>query len=1327
MHRRISWPLLGAFMAALLVFAGISAPTAWGQAGTTGTVTVTVLDQSGGVVSGAQLELQDVSTNDIRNAVTQDRGIYTFVGLPIGTYKLTISKTGFETQVHDSVIVQAAQVTDVNVSLKVGAAAGEKVEVTESSTPLVDTTSNAIGTTIDMKQIEDLPLAGRNLSQLSTLVPGTANSQSGPTWNGLPVSAQGGNIDGVIGSTNRMKFAGNGAAPDTDPRIEDIAEMTVQTDQLDLNQGFGQSTMQLNFVTRRGTNSFHGRAFEDFQNSYLNANSWRNGAAGLAKNHTELNDFGGSLGGPILKNKLFFFGTYSEAKQPGSSTFTQNVLTPAAQAGVFTYSGGTVCLFSYQCPAGAGIVDQYNTANGKNFPVASAAGPANATVGLEQSNINSILNLGQLTPTGDPNIDVLSWESPNPTTVYYPTVRVDYNVSQNLRINFAWNMTKTDSPNAIAPQFPGQLYAPQGTGSTFKDYTAGLGIDWTLRPTLVNELRGGYLYHYDGFGAVGFGNIENQYPSVNWGVNAQSGQNYGLPTPDYYPIFNLADTMTWQHGAHTVNFGLTWYREQDHYWNAPAGFATYSLGLGTGDPALSMFTNSTVPGASGDELSEIQGLYGTLAGRISNVNVQNAYIPKSGQYSTGCNPCRAYDLDERSQAWGLFFQDSFRVKPSLTVNYGLRWDFTGANTDLTNAYTSVPGSQLYGPSGPGNLFNAGSLLGTLNPQYVANGQPYHPWKFLPQPTIGIAWSPQYSEGFLGKLLGGGQTVIRSGFSLRNFIQPYQYMWNYATDTGSFYYQSGQLNPGPPGAGFFQAGTLALGGGSPLGEGNAQLDTINQTTPLLYNPPTFTRNVPMSTYTFLNFNPDFPNSAWGFDPNIKLPYTESWNLGIQRQLGNGNALEIRYIGNRSVHQWMGVDTNEVNIFQNGMPGGSFLSQFQQAQANLALNNASANATNFPNYAGTFAYNPAVIGERDTPVFDAAFAGEPGPIASTDFGYSQFITDLQHGAAGAFASALTQPSGGQGDANFFCNLVGASFSPCATNVGFTGVGAGYPINYFQANPFETGGGTELMTSGGYSNYNGLQIDFRQKQWHGMQFDANYTWAHTLGLVTSNDWLGQLDNIYTLRDLKLNYAPTLYDIRHTVNISGTYDLPFGKGKRYLSSSGMLDRIVGGWTVGTILSLHTGSPFRLSGGYQTFNSTYLGSAGGGVVLNGVTPSQLQDAVGVYEQGSAIVPIINPQLLRSPKGGAVATMLYPNASAGTITAPVWLHGPLFWNDDMAVTKLVPIRENLRFSLQGEFLNAFNHPNFGTPSGSVQSSAFGTVTGPISGARAIELRANLEF
>src|SRR5229473_3001712 len=251
---------------ALFVLALMSgAPSAWGQIASQGTINVTVVDQSGAVIPGANLSLEDLASNNVRTAVTGANGVYSFVSLSIGTYKLTVNKTGMQGQVFESVAVQATRTTDVHVSLSVGAQTAV-VEVVEQ-TPVVERTSNAITGEIDLGQIEELPVIGRNIAQLSRIVPGAVTNpgQGQTTWNGMPLAATGNNIDGVIATTSRMKFGG-ASQPLVQARIEDMEEMTVQTDQLNMNTGYGQSNFQVNFVTRRGSNTFHGRLFEDHRN-----------------------------------------------------------------------------------------------------------------------------------------------------------------------------------------------------------------------------------------------------------------------------------------------------------------------------------------------------------------------------------------------------------------------------------------------------------------------------------------------------------------------------------------------------------------------------------------------------------------------------------------------------------------------------------------------------------------------------------------------------------------------------------------------------------------------------------------------------------------------------------------------------------------------------------------------------------------------------------------------------------------------------------------------------------------------------------------------------
>jgi len=1311
--------LLGCILGSLALVLGLGTPS-WAQTSSVGIVNVLVLDPSGGVVQGAKLVLQDLATNAVHNAETQEVGSATFVSLPFGTYKLTVTKAGFQTEVLSSVVVQGGRVTDVKVTLKVGAAT-ETMVVDAAAVPLVETTSNSISTTIDMKQIEDLPLQGRDVSALAFLTPGFSGTQGGGgTWNGLPLIAQSNTIDGIVSSTSRMKFAGN-VQPGLEARLEDIQEMTVQSGQTDLSQGMGLAAMQVNFVTRRGSNDYHGRIFEDFRNTALNANSWFNNALGNPRTPIILNEFGGNAGGHIIRDRLFFFGSFAMAKQPGGYYTSNVILSSQAQQGIFTYTQGaqkgqTVNLFTQ--------IAQPNT-----LPT------SNAQIAALQNSINGITSLGTISPgpngADDPNLLTLNWLVHSPTTRYYPAFRVDYNATQKFKIDLSLEDTKVTQPGATAPIFPGSAFANQQGDFKSQNYISSVGLNWAVTPNLINQFRGGYYYNAFWY-AVGTKPIWDTLPAIasamcqgNPHYGSCSGQGFNLPVTTYYPIINASDNATWVHGVHSITFGFNFYREQDHYWNPPDGIQNLALGLAAGDPALSDF-NSYFSGASATDRTEAENLYASLVGRISGITPTGSgfpYDPKTKQYATKAGS--AYNLDELSKGWALYGQDSFRLNPHLTFNYGLRWDFIGDNHDLTSAYHGTTLAGLYGPSGVGNLFKPGTLTGIANPTYDASSHQYAPWNVTPQPLVGLAWNPSYSEGILGKLFGGSNTVIRAGFDIKRFTEPYQYFWNNASNHGLAFFQYFSYLPATGGSpGTFTPGSLAVG------------DTIDPNK-FQYSPAAYAASIPQSTYTW-----NYYWGAAGIDPHIKQPYVQEWNLGVQRQLGQNNVLEVRYLGHRSVHQWIQVNTNEVNIFENG-----FMKQFQAAQANLKICMATPSCASNPSFG-----NQGLPGQVVLPIFDAAFfnsnnpgVGESGgPGTYTDYTNSTFILLLNQGAAGALATQLAYPFG---TTNYICNLIGDAISPCASS-GYTALGP-YPLNFFQANPLAAsfpGVTQSWLSAGGYGSYHALQVDFRQKQWHGMQFDVNYTFSHTLGLSpesntgAASQWLGTL-NEFTIRNLRLNYGPSNFDLRHVVHASGTYDLPFGHGKALVNRTGAVDKVVGGWSLGTIVTWQTGLPFQLLGGYNTFNDY----GDGGLVLNGITKSQLQNAVGVYHTSGPYVDLINPKLLSGVPSGACSSVLVgvcQNTTPGTFGINPWLYGPHVWNADMSLSKLVPITERVRFNLQAEFLNLFNHPNWTTPgqppfytgSTNVQSGGFGqagllhfTNLTPNDSARLIELRANITF
>jgi Carboxypeptidase regulatory-like domain len=1280
----------GFALGAFVLLAGLCCPVLRAQMGQEGTVVVTVVDQSGGAVEGANLTLTDVSTNDARAQVTQQLGSASFSRIPLGTYRLTVAKSSFRNEVIDTVVVQGGRVTEIKVSLKVGSAV-ETVVVDATSVPLVETTSNAIVTTLDVKQIEDLPLQGRDVSSLAQLTPGYSGTPGGGTWNGLPVIAQSNTIDGVVSSTSRMKFSGN-VQPGLEARLEDIQELTVQTSQVDLSQGMGMAAMQVNFVTRRGSNDYHGRVYEDFRNTVLNANSWTNNAEGLPRTPIILNNFGGSVGGHIIKDKLFFFASYSEAKQPGGFTtgagvypYFSTALTPLAQSGIFTDSNGNK-------------INLFTIAAANGLPI------SNSAIAAQQALINTAIGTAgtAVTPSGDPNLNNINWFNSSPTTKYYPAFRVDYNATQKFRVDFSFEDTKYNQPNAASPYFPGSAFADQAASNKSTNYIGSLGLAWTITPTLINQFRGGYYYNAI-FTAQGATPAWVTTPAVTWAYGS-SGQTFNLPITTFYPTINFSDSATWVHNTHSITFGMDYYREQDHYYNAPDGIPNLAFGLAPGDPATNAF-NTALAGESAGDRANAENLYATLVGRISSINPVGSGYPldlKTGQYEN-TKPGASFNLDELQKGWGLYAQDSFHINQHLTFNYGLRWDFTGDDHDLTGAYHGAGPSQIYGPSMVNQSFSPGVLSSNLNPAYIASSHQYNGYYITPQPTVGLAWNPTYSDGILGKLFGGSNTVIRAGFDIKRFTEPYQYFWNNASNYGKAFFQSFNLqaaNGGAPGT--FTPGSLQYGGGL---TGLPAPNTF---------PAAYAASLPQSLYTFNNYF-----GGAGFNPNIQQPYLQEWNLGVQRQIGTSNVLEVRYLGHRSLHQWISTNTNEVNIFENG-----FLKEFQNAQSNLKICMANAGCAANPSFG-----NIGLPGQVALPILSTAFGG----ATAGDFTNSSFITDLNQGAAGALAGALVYPNG---NANYICNLVGSSLSPCDTSYGYTTPGP-YPVNFFQANPYldsyQGGAPASYMTAQGFGSYQALQVDFRQKQWHGMQFDVNYTWSHTLGIQPDNAWEGNVQ-VFTIRNLRQSYGPTTYDLRNVVHASGTYDLPFGHGKAVLNSTGPIDRIVGGWTVGTIFTHDSGFPFQLLGGYDTFNDY----GDGGLVLNGVTRSQLQNAIGTFSAPGAFKYIFNPAFRGSPTSlcSSLLANVCQNTTAGTFGANPWLTGPSSWNADMSISKVIPISERFRFSLQAEFLNVFNHPNWANPglapsylgSTNVQSSVFGQ-SGPsnLNSARQIELRANITF
>jgi hypothetical protein len=1255
------------------------------QVRTTGQLSGTVVDASGGMIAGATLLLSQPSTGFTATTTSNESGDFVFPVVQPGTYQLKVSAKGFSEALYDTVVVSVARTTDLKVELKVGEAT-ETVRVSTES-QVLETTTNTLSSTISPDAIENLPLGGRDVLPFAQLVPGaqSGGDQRFTTYNALPNAAINISVDGVNNNFQRYRTSTTGFFTAAPLREGAFDEVTISTDGLTADAG-AEGSVQLRFTTKRGTNDFHGSAFWQTQNSAFNANSFTNNAQGFPKPSFHLNDYGGSLGGPIWKNKVFFFFHYEEEDNPFSGKSSFNIPTTQAQQGIFTYLGTETVPVLHTVNL---LTLAANNGGFPSTPDPTVAGIFSAINGFTQGQ-------SLTTATGLPYMNLLTFFQRQSNINRYPTARLDYQVTPKIAVHGSWDLYWRNIANS-AP-YPGDPHVSNGFKSTY--YTAMLGFDWTLSPRLVNQFNFGVL------GTVEEFNPGNNFDEFKDQGNRQIGTGglfpaivpgFIFPLPRNNPVWNIYDNVSWTRGNHTFTFGGDIRISTMHELESDSP-PTYNLGINLQDPALSqMFTASNFPNIDAStDLQNAETLYATIVGRISGIGGANFVDEKTRQYQVA----GSLNYREKQSVGGIYFQDAFKVTPHLALNYGFRWQFSGAIHNTNKFATNPTYGDLLGPST--QEFQPGGLTGNLNPQVSLRPAPYTRDYRQPAPNFGFAWNPTWDKGILGKLAGGSNLVIRGGTRISRFDEGWT-TFEQATLFGNpGAQQSVSLNPGTA-PGQFAPGSLSLS------------DTITPNA----NPASFSPPFAESLFTFGN------QTFATVDPKIRSPYVESWNFGIQRKLPGGAVLEINYVGNHSVHLWQNFDLNEVNIFENG-----FLNEFKNAQTNLAINGGT-----------TFADNTGMPGLIPLPIFQAAFGGTnaalpSGSLPGDSFTSQRFIDFLNQGQAGALANDLASTG------TYLCNLVGNAFGPCNGGVNTYGAGR-YPMNFFQANPFAAGAATILLSNPGSESYNGLQVQVKHPVGHGLMLMGNYTYSHSFTSRYIGDYFTAdqaVENFTTLRDPHLNRFPSPYDMRQVFRVYGTYDLPFGTGRHFKTGSSIVNRIIGGWTAGTIVTAQSGRNFKLLGGFNSFNffNNSLGApdiADSGVVLNGITRGQLQANVGVFPgpNGGEPVVFLNPSLFANG-----AQPILPVTTPGQLGSFIFLRGPRLFNTDISLLKSIPIYERLRLNIYAEFLNAFNHANWNITDGfsfgtnnpaqyvNLQNPAF-TAASPANGPRNIQFRVQLAF
>lgn len=1287
-----------------------------GQVSNNGQITGTVFDPSGKVISGAEITVSNPATKFTQTVKASSSGVYVFAQVEPGTYIVSATATGFTKTVLNNVVVQVAQTTDLPIKMTIG---GEAQTVTVSATATVlQTTQNTLATTISPNLMENLPLNGRDVLEFATLAPGASNAgihgNNYNTYNDLPSGALNISISGTADQFQRYKTFSSSFWDVAPMREGAFTEATVST--AGLGSANGEAGSQVQFAVKSGTNHFHGRAFWQTENSFFNANSWYNNARGIALPKSRNNFYGGNLGGPLLPRKLvgnhhvYFFVNLEYNKVPRAFTETNNTLTTDATNGLFTYETtsapssfgpGSPYPWITACGSGTCTANLYTLA-ADTCPGTTTCGTSeNSSVGNILSGIAGYYKNGTLQPLGSNPaalqaanayfMQQLLYTINEPTTVWYPTTRLDVDITSKVHWSDSWDLENSKTPPY--GDWPGSpyLYAYASENTTY--YTWTNNVTWMISPTMINTASFGILGTEEiyGAGAVPTGFNQSPVDSVPSQIEMPFGIQDLVPSvsesvPRDNPLWNPSDTLHWTHGNHSFYLGgdIIYSKMREQQWNFP-GVPDYYTGIAAADPAAAMFSISNFPGMNNatspttniTSQTAAEDLYAFLTGRVSSVGGGTEVNPATDTFQPGYG----YVAREARTEAALYFQDSWRATPHFTLNYGLRWQLTGAIHNTNGAYFSATYPNLLGPSG--GLFQPGTLNGVQNPYIAVNENPYHGDFIEPAPNLGFAWNPNYSDGFLGKIFGGNKTVIRASYA----INPYDEGWE--TFENSTVYN---------GAGYAQYLNYSASAGM-FAPGSVSLDT-----PGLYNsvvatatPPSYQTALPESTYAFYGYP-----YIGSINPNLTEPYVQQWNFGVQRELPGQVVLEVNYVGNHVVHEWQSYNLNEVNTVENG-----FATQFKTAQANLSANG------------GTSFYDGGP-GDTPTPIFDAAFSGNGITTGANDAGgYANpsYIYDLSTGQAGGLATSLAQ--------NFytFCNMSGANFGPCG-NAGGT-----YPINFFQANPYAAVGGAIYLSDPADSSYNGLQVSVRHQTGHGLTLGGSYSFSKGLGSRWLSAWTDTAGvDFISLRDPALNKSPSEYDIRNIFHTYFTYELPVGRNRALSVNNSILNGVVGGWNVGSIISWQSGMPFWVQGGYDTFNNE-----DGGVTLNGVTPSQIQQNVGVYITPSSPYA---PEWL-NPSFNATGA-IEPNTNPGTIGQMLFLHGPGFFNTDISLSKVVPIYESVSLKIQASFLNAFNHPNWAVGTSYNSENAPGAIVYSSSGLaqpethyqgapRVIQFRTEIDF
>ena len=1239
----------------LAVCFGLYAASAWGQATTA--LRGTVTDSSDSAVVGAQVSLTNIETNAGRSTTSGTNGLYSFLEVLPGMYRVTVEAKGFKKYEQSGVTLRVDLPATLNFQMSVGTIA-EVVTVTTEAPPL-NTTDASVGQTMGANAIENLPLPGENNVLLLSLQPGVAfngenklqddyDTRAGMV-NGERSDQNNISLDGVSNNNEFLGYAFNGVLPTTPFSVD---EFRVTTSNYGVSEG-RSSGAQIAMVTKGGTNNFHGSLYEFNRNGVGEANDFfvKNAqlGAGDANRPPQLvwNNYGGTIGGPIKKNRLFFFFNYEGHRQNVGQSVGRVVPSAMLQDGIIQY----LCANPSSCPSGNNVTG----ASGTSYPIQpgyNALGPT---------------ELAQMDPLGiGPSPGALAYfktyplpnapaitDAPNfgtfrfaaPTTIHenWYIGRIDYKITQNGNHTLFFRGTGVDQhdvPNTATgtPFLPGR--PPQ---QTILNLAKGFAVGYTSLwgPRVVNSFSYGLTRD-----SIGVGGDSNE----PWVMMRDLDQDISYSFGHTAPVHNIVDTVDWVKGSHNFQFGtnilLSRLNNYDYGanfsdvltnadWIKEGGFANKNDGF---NPACiaqgfsNCTTADTLPGVDPGDTHSYDFPLAALIGLESEVDgVYNYKIGSQGGTTIAPNApiVRHWSVDN----YNIFFQDTWKARRNLSITYGLNYQLMTPMTETAGQevtptvnmgtwfsqrqaamYKGIPDNQLLGGA-PFGFGPAGSFYGKPG-VYSSQTKNF-------APRLGIAWSPT------------DRTSIRAGAGM--------YYQNFGPELAQFYSASGEYgvsttvsNP---------SASLPLAQAPRIGINLSDMNNI---------PLSLLNNLgiaPPQTITF----PQIPTQgglsiARGIDQSIKTPYSYAVDLSVQRQLPGKMTLDVAYVGHFA-HRLLVLDdvATPMDLFDPKTGIDYFAAAKRLSQ--LWRNGVPESSINASTIGPTAQYWQNMLAPQSSYTLSCA-TGTPSTTNLLEAVYDVFGPGC--------GSQYNETTG-----NFLMDVSGL---PTFLKTG--------PYSFYNSQYSSLWDWRSMA----WSNYNSLQVSLNKQMSNGVMFGLNYTYSKALDIESSSE-----RSVHYLTDSVINawnprqmYGPSDADLRHQINGYWVVDLPFGRGKALASNAhGALDAVIGGWRLGGTTRWTSGFPVSVFQGYVwPTNWDEMGWS---------------DFTGAPFQTGTTITKGTPNIFKNPtQARAAFDYAFPGESG--VRNPV--RGDGYLATDMNLSKTWRITERQNFELRWSVFNAFNNTRF---------------------------------